>query len=55
MRWVPFVCGCTVAIVWWSACRAGNLSTYTTVATTLLIGLAIDAWVRIPPRGIGRE
>ena len=55
MRWVPFVCACVIATVWCSACRAGHLSTYTTVVTTLLVGLAVDAWMRIPPRGMEQE
>lgn len=54
MSWVPFFVAVVVAAVWCSVCRAGHLSIYTTVATTLLVGLAVDAWMRIPPRNMER-
>ncbi len=55
MRWVPFGFGCVMAVVWWYLLGAGHLSTYTRVTTSLLVGLMMDAWLRIPPRGLEKE
>ncbi len=46
MRWVPFVFGCAVALTWWTWCHR-VLSSYCTVTTTLLVGLAMDALMQI--------
>lgn len=53
MKWVPFGFGVFMAISWWlCVCRPTHLSIRTTIATTLLIGLAMEAWFRIVPLGL---
>ncbi len=55
MRWVPFVFGCFMGTLWYFICAAGHLSARGTIATSLLVGLMMDAWFQIPPRNLEKE
>lgn len=52
LRWLPFGFGVFMAAWWAMLSHAAGCSLRGTVATSLLVGLASNAWFLIEPRGM---